>query len=75
MSPVSAKAVIQNHSPGRIAPATGGEGRVITVKPGHYIEPAFSPDGSKVFYRTTSDGFLRPATWSGETVASRVVLV
>jgi imidazolonepropionase-like amidohydrolase/Tol biopolymer transport system component len=51
----------------RVAPAIGGEGRVITDKPGHYIEPAFSPDGSKVVYRTTSDGFLRPATWSRET--------
>ena len=51
----------------RIAPAIGGEGRVITDKPGHYIEPAFSPDGSKVVYRTTSDGFLRSALWSRET--------
>jgi len=51
----------------RIAPAIGGEGRVITDKPGHYIEPAFSPDGSKVVYRTTSDGYLRSALWSGET--------
>ena len=51
----------------RIAPSAGGEGRVITDKPGHYIEPAFSPDGSKVVYRTTSDGYLRSALWSGET--------
>ena len=29
----------------RVAPATGGEGRVVTSKPGHYIEPSFSPDG------------------------------
>ncbi|HET7437049.1 MAG TPA: amidohydrolase family protein [Thermoanaerobaculia bacterium] len=48
----------------RVAPATGGEGRVVTTNPGHYIEPAFSPDGSKIAYRTTSDGFLRPAIWS-----------
>ncbi|HYI10088.1 MAG TPA: amidohydrolase family protein [Thermoanaerobaculia bacterium] len=47
----------------RVAPAAGGEGRVVTDKPGHYIEPAFSPDGSKIAYRTTSDGFLRPAVW------------
>jgi len=51
----------------RIAPASGGEGRVITEKPGQYIEPAFSPDGSKVVYRTTSDGFLRSALWARET--------
>jgi Tol biopolymer transport system component len=51
----------------RIAPSIGGEGGVITDKPGHYLEPAFSPDGSKVVYRTTSDGFLNSALWSRET--------
>ena len=51
----------------RIASTAGGEGRVITDKPGHYIEPALSPDGSKVVYRTTSDGYLRSALWSRET--------
>ncbi|HEX8170211.1 MAG TPA: amidohydrolase family protein [Thermoanaerobaculia bacterium] len=48
----------------RVAPATGGEGRVVSSQPGHYIEPAFSPDGTKIVYRTTSDGFLRPAVWA-----------
>jgi imidazolonepropionase-like amidohydrolase/Tol biopolymer transport system component len=51
----------------RVAPAIGGEGRVVNEKPGHFIEPNFSPDGSKIVYRTTSDGFLRPAVWSRET--------
>ena len=27
----------------RMVPATGGEGRVVTPKPGHYLEPAFTP--------------------------------
>jgi imidazolonepropionase-like amidohydrolase/Tol biopolymer transport system component len=48
----------------RIAPATGGEGRVITSQPGHYIEPNFSPDGTKIVYRQTADGFLRPNLWA-----------
>jgi len=51
----------------RIVSVPGGEDRVITDKPGHYIEPAFSPDGSKVVYRTTSDGYLRSALWSRTT--------
>src|SRR5436190_6702751 len=51
----------------RVAPAIGGDGRVVTQNPGHYIEPAFSPDGTKIVYRVTSDGFLMPAVWSRET--------
>src|SRR4051794_34687933 len=50
----------------RIAPAAGGEGRAVTDKPCHCIEPSLSPDGTKVIYRTTSDGFLMPALWSRE---------
>lgn len=49
----------------RVAPANGGEGRVVTDKPGHYLEPSFSPDGSKIVYRTTSDGYLTSGLWSG----------
>ena len=51
----------------RVAPALGGEGRVVTQKAGHYVEPAFSPDGGRIVYRATSDGFLMPAVWSRET--------
>jgi imidazolonepropionase-like amidohydrolase/Tol biopolymer transport system component len=50
----------------RVVPASGGEGRVISTKPGHYIEPAFSPDGSRVAYRTVSDGFLTSGQWGAE---------
>ncbi|HKR65975.1 MAG TPA: amidohydrolase [Thermoanaerobaculia bacterium] len=49
----------------RVVSAAGGEGRVVTEKPGHYVEPAFSPDGTKIVYRTTSDGFLTTGLWSG----------
>ena len=48
----------------RVVSAAGGEGRTVTSQPGHYIEPSFSPDGARITYRTTSDGFLRPAVWS-----------
>jgi imidazolonepropionase-like amidohydrolase/Tol biopolymer transport system component len=47
----------------RVVSAAGGEGRVITSEPGHYVEPAFSPDGSKIVYRKGSGGFLTSAMW------------
>ncbi len=51
----------------RVAAASGGEGRVVTRKPGHYVEPAFSPDGRTIVYRTVQDGYLTSAQWGGET--------
>ena len=42
----------------KIVGAGGGDGRIVTPEPGHYVEPAFSPDGSLIAYRKTSDGFL-----------------
>ncbi|MDB5471668.1 MAG: amidohydrolase [Caulobacter sp.] len=51
----------------RVAPAAGGEGRVVSKKPGHYVEPAFSPDGRTIVYRTVQDGYLTSALWGGET--------
>ncbi|HEX2120955.1 MAG TPA: amidohydrolase [Thermoanaerobaculia bacterium] len=50
----------------RVAPAAGGDGRVVTSTPGHYVEPSFSPDGSKIAYRKTSDGFLTTGLWAKE---------
>ena len=51
----------------RVAPAGGGEGRTVTEKPGHYREPAFSPDGTKIAYRKDNGGFLVTPDWSSET--------
>jgi imidazolonepropionase-like amidohydrolase/Tol biopolymer transport system component len=51
----------------RVVSAAGGEGRVVSEKPGHYVEPAFSPDGAAIAYRTVSDGYLTPAVWGRET--------
>jgi len=51
----------------RVAGAGGGEGRVVSSQPGHYLEPAFSPDGSTIVYRAVSDGFLTSAMWGRDT--------
>ena len=48
----------------RIAPVGRGRARVLTPEPGHYVEPAFSPDGSKVAFRKITGGFLTSPTWS-----------
>ncbi|MCZ6596423.1 MAG: amidohydrolase family protein, partial [Planctomycetota bacterium] len=50
----------------RIVPSTGGQGRALTTKPGNYVEPAFSPDGSTVVYRRIGGGYLLSAMWSLE---------
>ncbi|UCC97362.1 MAG: PD40 domain-containing protein [Phycisphaerales bacterium] len=51
----------------RIIPVGGGRTRTITNKPGHYVEPAFSPDGAKVVYRKVSADRLRSPTWTRDT--------
>ncbi len=50
----------------RVASASGGTGRVVTDRPGHYAEPVFTPDGSRVVYRRGQGGFLTSPLWSGE---------
>jgi imidazolonepropionase-like amidohydrolase/Tol biopolymer transport system component len=51
----------------RAAPARGpGEEKVLTPEPGHYRDPAFSPDGSKVAYRKDTGGGLVTTDWSLE---------
>jgi len=51
----------------RVVSAAGGGGRVLTTTPGHYVEPAFSPDGETVVYRRISGGGLRSPVWSRDT--------
>jgi imidazolonepropionase-like amidohydrolase/Tol biopolymer transport system component len=51
----------------RVAPARGGEGRVVTQDPGHYVEPLFTPDGTRIVYRATRDGYLTSPAWGRET--------
>jgi len=51
----------------RVASTSGGEGRVITTQPGHYVDPTFTPDGSKVLFGRVSGGGLTTPIWSYET--------
>jgi len=48
----------------RIVSSSGGEGRIITTTPGHYLEPVFTPDGSRVVYRATQGTYLTSPQWS-----------
>ncbi len=56
----------------RVVSSNGGRGRVITNRPGHYIQPKFSPDGSQVVFRKISGGYLLSPTWSQEPGIYRV---
>lgn len=51
----------------KIVAADGGEGRAITVEPGHYADPVFTPDGARVVYGKQSGGYLTSPLWSRET--------
>jgi imidazolonepropionase-like amidohydrolase/Tol biopolymer transport system component len=51
----------------RVVPIAGGEGRVISPQPGHYVEPVFSPDGKHVVYRRAPGGGLFSPRWSRES--------
>ncbi len=42
----------------RVVSAGGGAGRVVTATPGHYVDPVFSPDGTKILYGKISGGYL-----------------
>ncbi len=50
----------------RLAPVAGGESKVLTAKPGHYVEPTLSPDGRFVVYRRLEGDLLRSPYWSGK---------
>ncbi len=50
----------------RVAVVPTGVSRVVTDKPGHYFEPVFSPDGSKIVYTKGTGGYLRSTAWSAD---------
>jgi len=56
----------------RVVSADGGEGRVVTDQPGHYVEPVFTPDGRQIVYRKVAGGNLTTSAWSGEPGIYRV---
>jgi Tol biopolymer transport system component len=43
----------------RVVPLVGGKSRVVSRRPGHYVEPAFSPDGRLIAVRRGDGGTLR----------------
>ena len=47
----------------RVIPAAGGAARTLTPEPGHYLNPAFSPDGRTVVYEKTGGGYLTSPLW------------
>jgi imidazolonepropionase-like amidohydrolase len=47
----------------KVVAASGGAGRSVTREPGHYLEPAFSPDGQTIAYRKSGDGYLTTPLW------------
>lgn len=50
-----------------VAADATGEPRVVTSKPGHYVDPVFSPDGTKLVYGRVSGGNLIAPIHSAET--------
>jgi imidazolonepropionase-like amidohydrolase/Tol biopolymer transport system component len=51
----------------RVISATGGSSKLLTAEPGHYTNPAFSPDGSTLVYQKTSGGYITSPLWGRET--------
>ncbi|HLB00327.1 MAG TPA: amidohydrolase, partial [Bacteroidota bacterium] len=45
----------------------GSSPKNLTTRPGHYVEPKFSPDGSRIVYRRTGGDNLRGTAYSRET--------
>lgn len=50
----------------RVVAAEGGKGRVVTQRPGYYVDPVFSPEGSRIVYGRISGGNLLASIHSSD---------
>ena len=50
----------------RVVSARGGNGKVVSTAPGHYIEPSFSNDSEMIAYRKITGGFLLSPKYSND---------
>jgi imidazolonepropionase-like amidohydrolase/Tol biopolymer transport system component len=50
----------------RVVPLGGGAGRILTSRPGNYVEPSYSADGMSITYRQIGGGYLLSPLWSLE---------
>ncbi|MBV7265176.1 amidohydrolase family protein [Erythrobacter ani] len=50
-----------------VADANGGNAQTVTSKPGHYANPAFSPDGRMLAFEKRSGGYLTAPEYSDNT--------
>lgn len=48
-------------------PASGGRSTRLTERPGHYLNPRFSPDGRQVVFEAVAGGDLTSPAWSVDT--------
>ncbi|GLR72583.1 amidohydrolase family protein [Agaribacter marinus] len=50
----------------RVVSAKGGKGKVVSLSPGHYVEPSFSNDAELITYRKATGGYLLDPSHSTE---------
>ncbi len=48
----------------RIVPTRGGRSKVVSVRPGHYVRPVFSPDGKALLVERVGPGPLRDPAYA-----------
>lgn len=51
----------------RVAAVDGSRAWTVTDTPGQYVEPTFSPDGTRIAFTRVAGGWLRSPLWSRDT--------